>query len=320
MPSADAPTSASLDADPTAREKAVVAGEADADAPTGDPGAVVEADADAPGAQAAAAAVVETDAGAPTGVAAGTTPSEPGADGPAPTAGRAPDSGDRPPRRAAGAPGSPRAVAPRGFPRAERPGNVPVPQHHHLPGWVRRDYARIRPALADLLGLLQGEDKAVFQRRLEELTEGISSGKFSLAFQYPQVVEEGRKLYEGQREHIAEFQRAQRQLEGLRRHASDKLREAAEVLGPEAAGRLNRALRSAGDAGGISEVEAEAQRALGTARSTQTRRRDKEIEKTRTQIRRTLPKAVVEEPQAETWQDVLRRFAEEQKATAGSEG
>ena len=218
-------------------------------------------------------------------------------------------------------PAAPRAAAPRGFPRAERPGNVPVPQHHHLPGWVRRDYAKVRPALADLLGLLQGEERAQFQRRVDELTEGISSGKFSLAFQYPEIVAEGRKLYEGQREHIVEVQRAQRVLEGARRRAGDKLREAADSLAPDAAARLNRVLRSASDAEAIAAVESEAQRALGAARSTQSKRRDREIERTRNQIRRTLPKAaaVAEEPQAETWQDVLRRFADEQKAGAGSE-
>lgn len=208
------------------------------------------------------------------------------------------------------------AQAERGFPRAERPGNVPAPQHHHLPGWVRRDFAKARPALADLLGLLQGDDRASFQRRVDDLTAGITSGKFSLAWQYPTLIEEGRKLYDAQRAHIAEHQRAQRQLESARRRANDRLREAGDVIPAEASARLGRSLRQASDLAGIAEAEAEVDRALSSARSAGSKRRDREIERTRNRLLRTLPKAaLVEEPQSESWQDVLRRFAQEQIGT-----
>jgi hypothetical protein len=201
----------------------------------------------------------------------------------------------------------------RGFPRAERPATVPAPQHHHLPGWVRRDFAKARPALADLLGLLQGDERARFQQRVDELTAGITSGKFSLAWQYPTLIEDGRKIYEAQRSQIAESQRVQRQLESARRRAGDRLRDAGELLAPDAAARLSRSLRQATDLAAIAEIEAEADRALSSARSAGSRRRDREIERTRNRLLRTLPKAaLIEEPQTESWQDVLRRFAMEQ--------
>jgi hypothetical protein len=226
------------------------------------------------------------------------------------------DAGARGQRRDRNGSGRGSAPSDRGFPRAERPGNVAAPQHHHLPGWVRRDFAKARPALADLLGLLQGDDRAAFQQRVDELTAGITSGRFSLAWQYPTLIEEGRKLYEAQRSQIAEAQRAQRQLESARRRASERLRDAADVLAAEASARLGRALRQASDLAAIAEVEAEVDRALSSARSAGSKRRDREIERTRNRLLRTLPKAALtEEPQSESWQDVLRRFAQEQIGT-----
>src|SRR5207302_6968194 len=141
--------------------------------------------------------------------------------------------------------------------RAERPAPVPQPQHHHLPGWVRRDFAKARPALADLLGLLQGEERAELQRRVDEITAGISEGKFSLAWQYPQIIIEGREAYDGQRRQIAETQRAQRAVDTARRRVQTRLRDAGDQLTADASARLNRALRAAGDAGALAAVEAE---------------------------------------------------------------
>jgi hypothetical protein len=52
---------------------------------------------------------------------------------------------------------------------------------------------------------------------------------------------------------------------------------------------------------------------VATSRGNEERRRDREIDRTRSRIRKTLPRAAATEP-AETWQDVLRRFAESQPA------
>jgi hypothetical protein len=196
-----------------------------------------------------------------------------------------------------------------------------MPEHHHLPGWVRRAHAKARPELAELLGSLQGPARAQFLAKLEELVATISSGKFSQAWQYPEVIAEGRAMQEKQRADQVELAKATRHLEGARRRAGDRLRDAAELLAPDAASRLQRALRSATDEEAIAAVEAEATRALGTARSAHNKRRDREIERTRARIHRTLPRAAVEaESPTETWQDVLRRFAEEQSASTGAGG
>lgn len=209
------------------------------------------------------------------------------------------------------------AEAPRTFPRADRPAPVPAPEHHHLPGWVRRDYARVRPALADLLALLDGSARDELQSRIDELTAGISSGRFSLAWRYPDVVEQGRRLYELQRAEHAERAQASRALDTARRRATARLRDAADMLSSEASSRLQRTVRSAPDLAAIAAAEAELERTVGNARTAHTRRRDKEIERTKARIRRSTPRpAVVEQPAAETWQDVLRRFAEQQDEDA----
>jgi hypothetical protein len=204
------------------------------------------------------------------------------------------------------------------LPRVDRPAPVPAPSHHHLPGWVRRDFGRVRPVLGDLLALLQGDARAELQKRLDDLTAGISSGKFSLAWQYPDVVEQGQRLYEQQRADNAEAAKAARALETARRRASAHLRDSSGLLSADASSRLQRALRSAPDVAAVAAVEADLERTAGSARSAHSKRRDKEIERTRARILRSTPRAALaEEPQTETWQDVLRRFAEEQADSSG---
>ena len=230
------------------------------------------------------------------------------AEAPADTA--APRSGAR--RQAAGAP-----RAPRGFPRAERPGHVPAPEHHHLPGWVRRAHARARAPLADLLGLLDGERRDALAARVDELTAGINAGRFSLAWQYPQLIDEGRGLYEEQRRARAESDREARVLDSARRRAADRLRDGGGSVPAEVVSRLQRALRSAGDAAAIAAVDAEIDRTLAAAQDAGSRRRDREIERTRARIRRSLPRTAPTAEPGETWQDVLRRFAEQQADDGG---
>ncbi|HEY0408762.1 MAG TPA: hypothetical protein VGE42_00685 [Candidatus Dormibacteraeota bacterium] len=232
---------------------------------------------------------------------------------------------ERGPARDAGPPrGQRRPPRPPGAPPLRGRGDgpaVPMPEHHHLPGWVRRAHAKARPELAELLGSLQGAPRAQFLAKVEALVATISSGKFSSAWQYPEVIAEGRALQETQRASMVEAAKASRQLDSLRRRASDRLRDAADLLAPDAAARLQRALRSANDEQSIAAVESEAIKALSTARSASNKRRDREIERTRARINRSLPRAALEvESPTETWQDVLRRFAEEQSASTGAGG
>ena len=202
------------------------------------------------------------------------------------------------------------------FPRADNPAPIPAPDHHHLPGWVRRDFARARPPLSNILALLEGDARDQFSQRITELTDGISAGRFSLAWQYPDLVDEGRTLYEKQRRDGAETARVSRQLDGARRRVQDRIRDAADQLGPDVAAKLNRQLRSANDTDAINAVGSELDGVATAAKTTAEKRREREIERTRARIRRSA--AVTGTPQAapetETWQDVLRRFAEQQAA------
>jgi len=228
-------------------------------------------------------------------------------------------------RRPAGAPANGRdrrTTAQRlgNFPRADRPAEIPAPEHHHLPGWVRRDFARARPPLSNILALLEGEPREQFAAKIDELTKGISAGRFSLAWQYPDLVDEGRTLYEKQRRETADSARANRQLDTARRRVQDRIRDAADQLSPEVSARLQRQLRSASDSESISAVAQELDGVATAAKSTAEKRREREIERTRARIRRTAAGAgtAAAAPQEETWQDVLRRFAEQQ--AAGSRG
>jgi hypothetical protein len=207
----------------------------------------------------------------------------------------------------------PRIVRPHGLAHATHPIDPPAPEHHHLPAWVRRLHGQARPILADLLGNLSGESQDRFQSTVDGLIAGISAGKFSLAWQYPKVIADGMQLLETHRRENAEQFRAQRALELRRKKAGDALRDAGGRLAPDVLARLNRTLRSAVSDGEIDAVVAEVDQSVAAARNNEERRRDREIDKTRSRIRKTLPRAAAPEP-AETWQDVLRRFAESQPA------
>ena len=213
----------------------------------------------------------------------------------------------------------PAIVRPVGAPRATTPAPVPEPSHHHLPAWVKRAYAQARPILADLLGSLEGEPREQLQRSVDEITARINTGKFSQAFQYPQLIASGMELYQEQRATNAERARAAHALDLLRRRGSDLLRDAGPQLPPEVTSRLGRSLRGATSAEEIAEVETEVRQAVESARSVQDRKREREITKTRTKIQRAAPRAQARPVETtETWQDVLRRLQEQMAQEAGA--
>lgn len=186
-----------------------------------------------------------------------------------------------------------------------------MPEHHHLPGWVRRVHGQARPILADLLGNLDGDARDRFQSSVDALIGGMSAGKFSLAWQYPKLIADGMELFEVHRRENAEQIKAQRALEQRRKRVGDSLREAGARLAPDVLARLNRTLRTVSTVEEIDAVATEVEQSVAVARTNEEKRRDREIDKTRSRIRRTLPRAAATEP-TETWQDVLRRFAESQ--------
>jgi hypothetical protein len=176
---------------------------------------------------------------------------------------------------------------------------------------VRRVHGQARPILADLLGNLSGESLERFQAMVDALIGGMSAGKFSLAWQYPKLISDGMELLEASRRENTERLKEQRALDQRRKKAGDGLREAAARLAPDALARLTRSLRSATTVNEIDAVATEVDQSVATARNNEEKRRDREIDRTRSRIRKTLPRAVTTEP-TETWQDVLRRFAETQ--------
>lgn len=213
----------------------------------------------------------------------------------------------------------PTAAPPNGFPVIVRPAGLPhaatqpavrEPEHHHLPAWVRRTFAQARPILADQLGVLRPDARAELERGIDDITARIGEGKFSQAFNYPQLIQHGQELYQQQRREDAEIARAQKVVDAARRHAGEMLRDGAPHLTAEVAARLNKAVRAADDGDAVKAVEAEIRHALEAARAVAERRRDREISRTKSRIQKTSAPA----GPAEDWQDVLRRLQEQMAA------
>ena len=213
----------------------------------------------------------------------------------------------------------PAIVRPSGVPHATEPVSIPEPEHHHLPAWVRRAFAKAGPILGDLAGSLEGETREQYVSSITELTARINSGKFSQAFQYPTLIESGLSLYEQQRKEQEESARARKVLDSARRSVADLLRDASAQLTLEASSRLNKALRAATDQEAISAVEVEARQVMDSAKVGAERRREREISRTRSRIARATPKYAGGDG-AETWQDVLRRLQEQMAQESGGNG
>ena len=176
---------------------------------------------------------------------------------------------------------------------------------------MRRAHGQARPILADLIGNLSGEPRQQFSGHVAALVEGMSTGKFSLAWQYPSLIDEGWALVVRQRADAEEEAKRRRGLESARRKVADQLRDAGARLTAETATRLNRTLRSADGPDAIKEVATELDHAVAAVRTLEERRRDREIDRTRERLRRSLPRGADAEGPAETWQDSLRRIAEQ---------
>lgn len=177
---------------------------------------------------------------------------------------------------------------------------------------MRRAHAQARPILADILGGLEGDAREQYLEQIGALVAGISAGRFSLAWQYPRVITDGMHALGEQRRESAEVERARRALEQRRKKVGDALRDAGGRLAPDVIARLHRAVRSAATADAVDTVAGEVEQTVAAARNNEERRRDREIDRTRTRMRRTLPGA--QAPLVtETWQDVLRRYAESQE-------
>jgi hypothetical protein len=212
-------------------------------------------------------------------------------------------------------PNFPAIERPQGLQRATATVSLPEPEHHHLPAWVRRAHALARPILADELAALSGDPRSRLEQAIAQLVAVISSGKFSQAFRYRDVIELGDKLLTQQRVDQAEQQRRRRALDSARRRVSERLQDGGARLPQEVSSRLSRTLKSATDLDEIAAVGAELETALESARSVEDRRRDREIDRTRRRIQRSTPRAAASTDGPEDWQDVLRRLQEQMAGT-----
>lgn len=200
---------------------------------------------------------------------------------------------------------------------------VPEPTHHHLPGWVRRDFARVRRPLGLLLAELEGEFADQLRRRLDEVTTAISAGRFSAAWQYPEVVAEGRRLLAEQRRLRAERERQARTLEDARRRLLQRVGDVEGLVGQETLVRLQRTVRSASDLSALRSAESDVERVLEQARTAWSKRREREIERVRARIRGVARGEGGEGTTTLPWQEVLRRALSEtavEGAGVGPEG
>ena len=219
-------------------------------------------------------------------------------------------------RTGAGPQQPPRIVRPQSLPRATRPATIAAPEHHHLPAWVKRAHAQASPILADLLGQLSGEPQAAFSAKVTEMVSGISSGKFSLAWNYPALIDAGMVDFDAHRHEAEAEQRQRRAVETARRRASDLLRAAAADLTAEANSRFNKEVRAATAIEELDRVNDALRHAIDSAKSQASKRRDREIDRARQNIIKSSPKVRrVVQPQ-ESWQDVLRRLAVEEPVSS----
>jgi hypothetical protein len=207
----------------------------------------------------------------------------------------------------------PRIIRPRDLPRASRPVDVPQPEHSHLPGWVRKVHAEAAPIFGDMLAQLEGEDKTKLEERINATVAQISAGKFSNAWHYPTLIEQGFAAWARERNQKFESERTRRDMDGKRKRLTAAVRDPLSKLSTETASKLARAVTSARDPEALEAAELEVNRAVDAAQSADTRRRDREISKTRDRISRSAPKSrssKSSEPETESWQDVLRRLTE----------
>ncbi len=210
-------------------------------------------------------------------------------------------------------------VRPAGLPRAVVPGTVPAPEHHHLPSWVRRTYGLAKPVLSDLLAALDVDSAQQLQEELTALTAQISSGKFSVAWRYPDVISRWGAVFQSQRQSTVEADRANRATEMIRHRLLESLRVEGGKTAPDVVSRLTKAVQSAGSTEALQAVEREVKMTLRSARTIEAKRREREIDRTKAQIQRTARTASTPAAAGESWQDVLRRFSEEQLVGASSD-
>ena len=199
-------------------------------------------------------------------------------------------------------------MRPRDLPQAAKAVEIPYPEHAHLPGWVKRVHGQASPIFSDILAQIDDPERSAVLERIQKTVEQISAGKFSQAWQYPAIIEQGSQAWARGRNARLQEEQAHRALDNKRKQLTAAVRDPLSRLSNEATSRLSKALTSARDPEAFSAVAGEIERALEAAKNTAEKRRDREIERTRDRISKAVPKSKTAAKTQESWQDVLKRL------------
>lgn len=119
----------------------------------------------------------------------------------------------------------PRIVRPARLIRSENRVRLRAPEHQHLPRWVQRTHEQADSVLGDILAQMTPSSRADIERQVRELVDTISTGKFSAAWDYPQVIQTAMEKLEAERAEAAATARAAVQKQAT----EDRVRRDAEA-------------------------------------------------------------------------------------------
>lgn len=202
---------------------------------------------------------------------------------------------------------------PRGLGRADIVPDIPFPEHTHLPGWTKRMHLQAEPILQDIAGQLGGEAKTEFLAKVSRVVGLISEGKFSQARLYQTVIDEGFAELEKDRKISEAGARTAMALSTMRRRLADDVRNLQGRIGADQISQLQQSIKTAETREELMALQSQVSRHAAEAQSGESKRRQREISRTREKILHLDPgakggkTAVLEED--EGWQATLRKFA-----------
>ncbi len=205
---------------------------------------------------------------------------------------------------------------PRGLDHLDRSPQIPSPDHKHLPGWTKRMHSQAAPILGDIAGHLDGEAQEIFLGQVNRVVAMISEGKFSQARLYAKLIDDGYKQVSTVRKTQEKSARQTMALSTIRKRLSDDVRALQGRVGQEAFSKIQQDLRQANTRDELHDVQQEVTRLQAEVQQVESKRRDREIARTRERIMHVAggtksrsSAAVAQESGG--WQAMLKQFAVE---------
>ncbi|MGC8461602.1 MAG: hypothetical protein ACP5OR_07165 [Candidatus Dormibacteria bacterium] len=205
---------------------------------------------------------------------------------------------------------------PRGLDHLDRTPQIPSPDHKHLPGWTKRLHSQAAPILADIAGHLDGEAQEIFLGQVNRVVSMISEGKFSQARLYAKLIDDGYKQVSTFRKTQEKSARQTMAISTLRKRLTDDVRALQGRVGQDAFSKVQQDLRQANTRDELHELQQEVTRLQSEVQQVESKRRDREIARTRERIMHVAggtksrsSAAVVQESGG--WQAMLKQFAVE---------